>query len=79
VDVFARRLQLQERLTMQIARTLMAVLEPHGVAVITEASHMCMMMRGVQKQNSTAKSSAMLGCFRDNPSTRNEFLINLGR
>ncbi|GAB4322716.1 MAG: GTP cyclohydrolase I FolE [Candidatus Sumerlaeia bacterium] len=77
VDVFARRLQVQERMTMQIAESLMRVLQPHGVAVVTEAHHLCMMMRGVQKQNSSTLSSAMLGSFRDNLNTRNEFLMNI--
>lgn len=79
VDVFARRLQVQERLTMQVAMTLMNVLQPHGVAVVTEAHHLCMMMRGVQKQNSSTTSSAMLGTFRANANTRNEFLMNINR
>jgi GTP cyclohydrolase IA len=73
-DVFARRLQLQERLTNQIARTLMDVLEPEGVGVIIEARHLCMMMRGVEKQNSRMVTSAMLGSFHDSVATRNEFL-----
>jgi GTP cyclohydrolase I len=74
VDVFARRLQVQERLTSQIANTLMDVLQPHGVGVVIEAQHLCMMMRGVQKQNSTTVSSAVLGVFKDCPMTREEFL-----
>jgi len=73
-DLFARRLQLQERLTNQIARTLMDVLEPEGVGVIIEAQHLCMMMRGVEKQNSRMVTSAMLGSFHDSVATRNEFL-----
>jgi GTP cyclohydrolase IA len=73
-DLFARRLQLQERLTDQIARTLMDVLEPEGVGVIIEARHLCMMMRGVEKQNSRMVTSAMLGSFHDSVATRNEFL-----
>jgi GTP cyclohydrolase I len=76
VDVFARRLQVQERLTNQIADALLELLEPHGVAVIMEASHFCMMMRGVQKQNSTTVTSAMRGGFKTNPDTRKE-LLNL--
>jgi GTP cyclohydrolase I len=74
VDVFARRLQVQERLTNQVADALMAALDPHGVAVVMEASHTCMMMRGVQKQNSTTVSSAMRGTFEDDPRTRAEFM-----
>ena len=74
VEVFSRRLQVQERLTQQIADTLYEVLEPDGVAVVMEARHMCMMMRGVEKQNSLATTSAMLGSFREDDRTRNEFL-----
>lgn len=74
VDVFARRLQLQERLTVQIAHAIERVLEPKGVGVIVEAAHLCMMMRGVQKQNSRAITSCMLGRFRSDPKTRTEFL-----
>ena len=74
VDVFARRLQIQEALTMQIAETIMAVTEAEGVGVIIEAQHMCMMMRGVEKQNSVMKTSAMLGSFRTEQKTRDEFL-----
>lgn len=74
VDMFARRLQIQENLTKQIADAVMQVTDAKGVAVIVEAKHMCMMMRGVEKQNSTMKSSVMLGRFRDNAQTRNEFL-----
>jgi GTP cyclohydrolase I len=74
VDVFARRLQVQERLTKQVADALMEALDPHGVAVVIEASHTCMMMRGVQKQNSTTVSSAMRGTFEDDPRTRAEFM-----
>ena len=79
VDVYARRLQLQERLTMQIAQTLMDLLKPQGVAVVIEAMHLCMTMRGVQKQHSVASTSAMLGVFRDDRSTRMEFLELLQR
>jgi GTP cyclohydrolase I len=79
VDVFARRLQVQERLTSQIAQTLMRLLEPQGVGVVIEATHLCMTMRGVQKQNSVAVTSAMLGVFRDDRATRNEFLDLLRR
>jgi len=73
-DMFARRLQIQERLTTQIAETLMDVLEPDGVGVVIEAKHLCMMMRGVGKQNSNMVSSAMLGTFRSKTATRTEFL-----
>ena len=73
-DLYARRLQLQERLTNQIARTLMDTLQPEGVGVIIEARHLCMMMRGVEKQNSRMVTSAMLGSFHDSVATRNEFL-----
>jgi GTP cyclohydrolase I len=74
VDVFARRLQVQERLTNQVADALMTALEPHGVAVVMEASHTCMMMRGVQKQNSSTVTSAMRGTFERDPRTRAEFM-----
>ena len=74
VEVFARRLQVQERLTDQIADALMEVLEPHGVGVLIEASHLCMMMRGVEKQNSRTITSALRGSFRDDSKTRSEFL-----
>lgn len=74
VDVFARRLQIQESLTTQIAQTIMDVTDAEGVGVIIEARHMCMMMRGVEKQNSVMKTSAMLGSFRDSKVTRDEFL-----
>jgi GTP cyclohydrolase IA len=74
VDVFARRLQVQERMTQQIAETLLAYLNPQGVAVVSEAYHMCMMMRGVEKQNSSATTSSMLGVFREDARTRTEFL-----
>ncbi len=74
VDVFARRFQVQERLTRQIADTLYEYLHPQGVGVVIEAQHMCMMMRGVEKQNSLATTSAMLGVFRDDVKTRQEFL-----
>jgi GTP cyclohydrolase IA len=74
VDVFARRLQIQERLTNQIAETIREKLNPLGVAVVCEATHLCMSMRGVEKQNSFAVTSAMLGVFRDNSRTRMEFL-----
>jgi len=74
VDLFARRFQIQEQLTTQIAQTIMEVTGAEGVGVIIEAKHMCMMMRGVEKQNSLMKTSAMLGSFRDDQSTRAEFL-----
>jgi len=74
VDVFARRLQVQERLTEQIAQALCSVLNPRGVGVVIEAYHLCMMMRGVQKQNSKTITSALTGAFRDDPKTRDEFL-----
>src|ERR671922_332410 len=74
VDVFARRLQVQERLTNQIAETIAAKVSPLGVAVVMEATHLCMSMRGVEKQNSVAITSAMLGAFQDNARTRMEFL-----
>ncbi len=73
VDVFARRLQIQENLTKQIADSLMNVLHPTGVAVVIEAKHLCMMMRGVEKQNSIMKTSCLLGCFKDDATTRSEF------
>ncbi len=74
VDVFARRLQVQERLTVQIASALEAALKPRGVGVLVEAQHLCMMMRGVEKQNSSTVTSCMLGRFRSDPKTRQEFL-----
>jgi len=74
VDVFARRLQIQENLTTQIAESLMACLEPAGVAVVVEAKHLCMMMRGVEKQNSIMKTSCLLGTFKEDARTRSEFL-----
>ena len=81
VEMFSRRLQVQERLTTQIANTLNDALQPRGVAVVVEAVHLCMIMRGVEKQNSKAVTSAMLGAFRDRPETRAEFmeLIKSGR
>ena len=74
VDAFSRRLQVQERLTVQIAETLKKKLNAHGVAVVMEARHLCMMMRGVEKQNTVAVSSSMLGVFRTQQQTREEFL-----
>ena len=79
VEVFARRLQVQERLTQQIADTLFKYLKPQGVGVVIEARHLCMMMRGVEKQNSVATTSAMLGTFRHDVKTRTEFLTLLDR
>ncbi|PYN27826.1 MAG: hypothetical protein DMD76_07055 [Candidatus Rokuibacteriota bacterium] len=81
VDMFSKRLQVQERLTTQIANALNDALQPRGVAVVMEATHLCMLMRGVEKQNSKAVTSAMLGAFRDRPETRAEFmeLIKSGR
>ena len=74
VDLFARRLQIQERLTNQVANSIMETLAPEGVGVVIEAQHLCMMMRGVEKQNSSMITSAMLGSFRNQSTTRNEFL-----
>jgi GTP cyclohydrolase IA len=74
VEVFARRLQIQERMTNEIARTIEAKIDPLGVAVVIEATHLCMSMRGVEKQNSFAVTSAMLGAFRESARTRTEFL-----
>jgi GTP cyclohydrolase IA len=74
VDMFARRLQIQERLTQQVAQTIQEVIQPLGVGVICEAKHFCMMMRGVEKQHSGAMTSAMLGAFRERKDTRDEFL-----
>jgi|SRR6185437_1610054 len=79
VDVFARRLQIQERLTQQVAETIEELIRPRGVAVICEARHFCMMMRGVEKQHSGAITSAMLGAFRENKETRNELLSLVGQ
>ena len=74
MDLFARRLQVQERLTNEVAKTLMEVLKPKGVAVVMEAEHLCMQMRGVQKRGTTITTSAMLGAFRNRPATRAEFM-----
>jgi GTP cyclohydrolase I len=79
VNMFARRLQVQERLTSQVAQALMDHLEPRGVAVVVEARHLCMAMRGVEKQHSNTVTSAMLGEFRDNGRARTEFLSLIGR
>jgi len=74
VDMYARRLQVQERLTKEIAETINDKIQPKGVAVVVEAQHLCMIMRGVEKQNSIAITSSMLGVFKENQNTRNEFL-----
>ena len=74
VNMYARRLQIQERLTSEIAEVLEEKLNPQGVGVVIEARHLCMVMRGVEKQHSSAMTSAMLGCFRENKQTRDEFL-----
>jgi len=79
VDMFARRLQIQERLTQEVAQSIQAIIDPIGVGVICEARHFCMMMRGVEKQHSGAVTSAMLGAFRDRKTTRDEFLALVGR
>jgi GTP cyclohydrolase IA len=79
VEMFARRLQVQERLTNQIAETLREAIDPVGVGVVIEARHLCMMMRGVEKQHSSAVTSAMLGAFRENMQTREEFLSLVSR
>jgi GTP cyclohydrolase I len=79
VEVFARRLQVQERMTTQIASTIAEQLDPLGVGVVLEAEHLCMRMRGVEKQNSTVVTSAMLGSFRENQETREEFMILIDR
>lgn len=79
VDMFARRLQVQERMTRQIADFLMEILHPNGVAVVVEALHMCSMMRGVKKHDARMTTSAMLGAFRNNMATRMEFLDNISR
>jgi len=74
IEIFSRRLQIQERLTTQIAETIQQAIQPQGVGVVIEARHLCMMMRGVEKQHSAAVTSSMLGCFRDEQETRTEFL-----
>lgn len=79
VDMFARRLQVQERMTLQIANLIMEVLQPHGVAVVMEAVHLCSVMRGVKKHDARMTTSAMLGAFRKNPATRQEFLDSISR
>ena len=78
IDMFSRRLQVQERLTRQIAETVKEILDPIGVAVIMEGQHMCMQMRGVEKQNSLTTTSSMLGKFRESDRTRSEFLSIIG-
>ncbi|KAI7853104.1 GTP cyclohydrolase I [Circinella umbellata] len=78
-EMFTRRLQVQERVTKQIATSLMEILQPQGVAVVMEASHLCMCMRGVQKPGSATTTSCMMGCFRSNPKTREEFLTLIRR
>jgi GTP cyclohydrolase I len=77
VEMFARRLQVQERMTAQIAGFIEEVLQPQGVAVVVEGAHMCMMMRGVQKANASMTTSAMRGCFKENPKTRAEFMEHI--
>jgi len=79
VDMFARRLQVQERLTTEIGDALQTTLKPQGVGVVIEATHLCMAMRGVEKQNSSAVTSSLLGCFRDDDKSRSEFLSLIGR
>lgn len=74
IEIFSRRLQIQERMTTQIAETIQKAIEPQGVGVVVEARHLCMMMRGVEKQHSAAVTSSMLGCFRNEQETRSEFL-----
>jgi GTP cyclohydrolase I len=79
VEMFSRRLQIQERLTSQIAKTIQEAIAPAGVGVVVEARHLCMMMRGIEKQHSAAVTSSMLGAFRDNVQTREEFLSLINR
>jgi len=79
VDVYARRLQIQERLTAQIAGEIMSTIDAQGVGVVIECRHLCMMMRGVEKQNSVMTTSSVLGCFHADPATRMEFLNLIGR
>ena len=79
VDMYARRLQVQERLTMQISETINEKIRPRGVAVVVEAQHLCMIMRGIEKQHSVAVTSSMLGAFKNNQNTRNEFLSLIRR
>ena len=79
IDVYARRLQIQERLTAQIAREISDTIDPEGVGVVIECRHLCMMMRGVEKQNSVMTTSSVLGSFHEDPATRAEFLSLIGR
>ncbi|MEM6559169.1 MAG: GTP cyclohydrolase I FolE [Myxococcota bacterium] len=79
LDVYAKRLQIQEKLTAQVADTIQTVLQPHGVGVVIEAAHQCMTTRGVQKPGVTMVTSRMLGCFRNDPATRREFLSLIGQ
>ena len=79
VDMFARRLQVQERMTLEIAQAMQEALQPRGVAVVTEAKHMCMLMRGVEKQNSLVTASHVMGVFREDRRTREEFMQLIGR
>jgi len=79
VEIFARRLQVQERMTTEIGETINRVLKPRGVAVVSEAKHLCMIMRGIEKQNSVATSSCMIGVFKTNENTRQEFLKLIGK
>lgn len=79
VEMFARRLQVQERMTQEIAALIQQILQPQGVGVVVEGAHMCSMMRGVKKENARMVTSAMLGNFKDNPKTRNEFMEHLRR
>ena len=79
IDMFSRRLQIQERLTNQIAEAIHSVLDPIGVSIVMEGRHMCMQMRGVEKQNSLATTSTMLGKFRESVRTRNEFMSLINR
>lgn len=78
-DMFSRRLQIQERLTQQIAKGIDEVLHPTGVGVVIEATHMCMTMRGAQKPRATTTTSAMIGVFRDDPKTRSEFMLLIAK
>ncbi len=79
VEMFARRLQVQERMTKEIGETINKILKPRGVAVVSEAKHLCMIMRGIEKQNSVATSSCMIGAFKTNENTRQEFLKLIGK
>lgn len=79
VDAFSRRLQIQERLTEQIAHSIMDIIQPEGIGVVVEARHLCMMMRGVEKQNSVMTTSSVIGSFRESTATRTEFLTLISR